>query len=79
MFYRRLFRKPFQGWAQGREIKGKVVFWAVPFLFKELGRQFVKDLKLDENSAVFPETSQVFVAIGAAIGSREIARYPIRT
>ena len=60
------------GLAQGREIKGKVVFLGGPlFFFKELGRQFVEDLKLDDQSAVFPENSQVFVAIGAAIGSRE--------
>ena len=62
------------GLAQGREIKGKVVFLGGPlFFFKELGRQFMETLKLDESSAVFPETSQVFVAIGAAIGSRETA------
>ncbi len=61
------------GLAQGREIKGKVVFLGGPlFFFKELGRQFVEDLGLDEDSAIFPETSQVFVAIGAAIGSREV-------
>lgn len=60
------------GLAQGREIKGKVVFLGGPlFFFKELGRQFVEDLKLDDDSAVFPENSQVFVAIGAAIGARE--------
>ncbi len=62
------------GLAQGREIKGKVVFLGGPlFFFKELGRQFVKSLKLAEGDAVFPDNSQVFVAIGAAIGSREIA------
>ncbi len=58
------------GLAQGREIKGKVVFLGGPlFFFKELGRQFVQSLGLYETTAVFPETSQVFVAIGAAIGS----------
>lgn len=61
------------GLAQGREIKGKVVFLGGPlFFFQELGRQFVEDLKLDEDSAVFPKNSQVFVAIGAAIGAREL-------
>ena len=61
------------GLAQGREIKGKVVFLGGPlFFFKELGRQFVDSLGLDETTAVFPETSQVFVAIGAAIGSAAV-------
>lgn len=61
------------GLAQGREIKGKVVFLGGPlFFFKELGRQFVDSLGLDETTAVFPEASQVFVAIGAAIGSAAV-------
>lgn len=55
------------GLAQGREIKGKVLFLGGPlFFFEGLRRQFVETLKLTPENAVFPETADVFVAIGSA-------------
>ncbi len=55
------------GLAQGREIKGTVLFLGGPlFFFKGLRERFVQTLKLTENQAIFPENGDVFVAIGAA-------------
>ena len=55
------------GLAQGREIKGKVLFLGGPLFFlKGLRERFVDTLKLDEEHAVFPDNADVFVAVGAA-------------
>lgn len=60
------------GLAQGREIKGKVCFLGGPLTFlKGLRNRFVETLSLDNDHAVFPENSQFFVAIGAALGSKK--------
>ncbi|MBQ4617166.1 MAG: 2-hydroxyacyl-CoA dehydratase [Clostridia bacterium] len=55
------------GLAQGREIKGTVLFLGGPlFFFRGLQDRFVKTLKLKNGQAVFPEDGDVFVALGAA-------------
>lgn len=55
------------GLAQGREIKGKVLFLGGPLSFlKGLQKAFTKTLHLDEESAIFPENAKYFVALGAA-------------
>lgn len=55
------------GLAQGRPIRGKVLFLGGPlFFFEGLRRRFVETLKLSPENAVFPETADVFVALGAA-------------
>ncbi len=56
------------GLAQGRRIKGKVLFLGGPLYFlKGLRRAFQKTLALDDEHAVFPETAPCFMSIGAAI------------
>ena len=56
------------GLAQGREIKGKVVFLGGPLSFLNgLRRAFTETLKLDEEHAVFPSDGPVFIALGAAM------------
>ncbi len=56
------------GLAQGREIKGKVLFLGGPLSFqKGLRRAFVETLDLSEENAVFPEQAPVFVALGSAL------------
>ena len=56
------------GLTQGRELKGRIVFLGGPLSFlKGLGERFTQTLGLDENSAVFPENSDCFAAIGAAL------------
>ncbi len=58
------------GLAQGRRIKGNVLFLGGPLYFlKGLRKAFVNTLKLDETSALFPENAPCFMAIGAALHS----------
>ncbi|MGN0811943.1 MAG: acyl-CoA dehydratase activase-related protein [Candidatus Coproplasma sp.] len=56
------------GLAQGRRIKGKVLFLGGPLHFLEgLKKAFKTTLKLDDNNAIFPEDAPCFMAIGAAL------------
>ena len=58
------------GLAQGRRIKGKVLFLGGPLYFlKALRKAFKDTLKLSDENAVFPEDAPCFMAIGAALGS----------
>ncbi len=58
------------GLAQGRRIKGKVLFLGGPLHFLEgLKRAFKQTLKLSDDNAVFPEDAPCFMAIGAALHS----------
>lgn len=60
------------GLACGKPIRGNVAFLGGPLYFlSELRKRFTETLKLQENQIIFPENSQLFVAIGAAIASRE--------
>lgn len=55
------------GLAQGRKIKGKIVFLGGPLHFlPQLRKQFEETLCESENSFIHPDNSQLFVAIGAA-------------
>lgn len=56
------------GLAQGREIKGNVLFLGGPLYFlKGLRKAFVDTLGLTETQALFPEQAPVFVALGSAL------------
>lgn len=56
------------GLAQGREIKGRVMFLGGPLTFlKGLQKSFTEVLQLDEKTGIFPENAQYYVALGAAI------------
>ncbi len=56
------------GLAQGRKIKGKVLFLGGPLYFLQgLRTAFVRTLKLSEEEAIFPENAPNFMAIGAAL------------
>lgn len=56
------------GLAQGREIKGNVLFLGGPLYFlKGLRKAFVGTLGLTEEQAAFPEQAPVFVALGSAL------------
>ena len=58
------------GLAQGRRIKGKVLFLGGPLYFlKALRRAFVTTLNLTPENAVFPDDAPCFMAIGAALSS----------
>ena len=58
------------GLAQGRRIKGKVLFLGGPLhFFKALRKAFKTTLNLTDENAVFPEDAPCFMSIGAALGS----------
>ncbi len=65
------------GLAQGREIKGKVLFLGGPLSFqKGLRKAFTDTLGLSEKNAVFPEQAPVFVALGSALYAEESKHTP---
>lgn len=60
------------GLAQGRPITGKVAFLGGPLFFmSDLRKRFIETLKLENENIIFPDNSQFFVAIGAALSSRD--------
>ncbi len=68
------------GLACGRIIKGNVAFLGGPLSFlSELRRRFIETLELEKSQVIFPDDSEYFVAIGAALlseknESRELSR-----
>lgn len=59
------------GLACGKPIRGKVAFLGGPLYFlSELRNRFIETLNLREEQVVFPNNSQIFVAIGAALESK---------
>ena len=66
------------GLAQGRRIKGKVLFLGGPLFFlKGLRAAFCKTLNLDEAHAIFPESAPCFMSIGAALYAENVREEPI--
>lgn len=60
------------GLAQGRPIAGNILFLGGPLAFlKGLQQRFVRTLKLDSQSAIFPEMAQHFVALSCAYHSEK--------
>ncbi|MGL4742337.1 MAG: acyl-CoA dehydratase activase-related protein [Sarcina sp.] len=60
------------GLAQGREIKGNILFLGGPlFFYKGLRERFRKTLKLTEETGILDNDADIFVALGAAIYSKE--------
>ncbi len=61
------------GLAQGRRIKGKVLFLGGPLYFlKALRKAFKTTLKLSDENAVFPDNAPCFMSIGAALYSANV-------
>ncbi|PYG87425.1 putative CoA-substrate-specific enzyme activase [Ruminiclostridium sufflavum DSM 19573] len=60
------------GLACGKPIKGNIAFLGGPLHFlSELRKRFEITLKLKPEEVIFPENSQIFVAVGAALSSKE--------
>lgn len=60
------------GLACGRPIRGNVAFLGGPLYFlSELRERFIDVLELTDKEVVFPENSQLYIAMGAALASRE--------
>ena len=67
------------GLASGRKIKGNVTFLGGPLTFlPELRNRFVQTLHLTPEQVIFPDDSQYFVAIGAAILANNETKYTIQ-
>ncbi|MDD4531912.1 MAG: acyl-CoA dehydratase activase [Bacilli bacterium] len=63
------------GLAQGRQIKGKILFLGGPLSFlKGLQKAFTDRLHLDEEHAIFPQNAKVFMAIGAATFAEKVGK-----
>lgn len=67
------------GLACGKPIRGNIAFLGGPLYFlPELRERFVATLNLTKEQTIVPEHSQLFVAMGAAIESREEATLSFR-
>lgn len=65
--YQAVVNQTIAGLAQGKKIKGKVLFLGGPLYYcKGLGLRFKKTLGLDDEHAVFPEYARFAVAMGAS-------------
>ncbi len=70
--YQAVVNQTITGLIQGRKIEGKVMFLGGPLYFCDgLKKRFCETLKLDENTAVFPEYGRFSVAMGAAMFSKK--------
>ncbi|GAA0718133.1 2-hydroxyacyl-CoA dehydratase [Clostridium malenominatum] len=60
------------GLACGKVIRGNIAFLGGPLYFlSELRNRFIETLKLKKEQIIFPKNSQLFVAMGAAMASKE--------
>lgn len=60
------------GLACGKPIRGKVAFLGGPLYFlSELRNRFRETLNLRDEEVIFPENSQLFVSMGAALSSKD--------
>lgn len=58
--------------ACGRPVRGNVAFLGGPLHFlPELRQRFIETLELTEDEIISPDNAQIYVALGAALGSRE--------
>lgn len=65
--YQAVVNQTVAGLAQGKKIKGKVLFLGGPLYYcKGLGRRFKETLSLSDENAVFPEYARYAVAFGAS-------------
>ncbi|MEL5941029.1 BadF/BadG/BcrA/BcrD ATPase family protein, partial [Tetragenococcus halophilus] len=58
------------GLASGRKIRGKIAFLGGPLYFmSELRQRFIETLQIAKEDVIFPQDSQLYVAMGAALYS----------
>lgn len=68
------------GLACGKPIRGNVAFLGGPLYFlSELRKRFIETLNLKEDQIIFPENSQLFIAMGAAMSSTEEAEVSFKS
>ncbi len=70
--YQAVVNQTISGLAAGKPIVGNVAFLGGPLAFStELRNRFIETLQLSKSEVVVPESSMLFVAIGAALYSKE--------
>ena len=68
------------GLACGKPIRGNVAFLGGPLQFlSELRLRFIETLKLKEHQAIFPENAELFVALGAALESKNTKMISVKS
>lgn len=67
------------GLACGKPIRGKVAFLGGPLYYlSELRKRFIESLKLNDETAISPENSQLYAAIGAALSAKKEKSIPLK-
>ena len=66
------------GLACGKPIRGNVAFLGGPLYFMDqLRERFIETLGLTEDEIIFPQNSQLFVAMGACLNAKEKVESPL--
>ena len=74
--YQAVVNQTVVGLAQGRKIRGKVLFLGGPLYYcKGLRQRFKETLKLSDSDAVFPEYARYAVALGASFFAVKAGRF----
>jgi len=61
------------GLACGKPIRGNIAFLGGPLMFlSELRKRFIETLKIPDEQVIFPENAELYVAIGAALASKNL-------
>ena len=70
--YAAVVEQTISGLAQGREVKGNILFLGGPLFFlKGLQKRFKEVLKLTDETATFPDIAPYFVAYGSALYAKD--------
>ena len=70
--YAAVVEQTISGLAQGREVKGNILFLGGPLFFlKGLQARFKEALKLTDETATFPDIAPYFVAYGSALYAKD--------
>lgn len=70
--YAAVVEQTISGLAQGREVKGNILFLGGPLFFlKGLQKRFKEVLKLTDETATFPDIAPYFVAYGSALHAKD--------
>ena len=68
------------GLACGKPIRGNVAFLGGPLQFlSELRVRFIETLKLEEHQVISPDNAELYVALGAALASKDLKGIPFRS
>ena len=70
--FQAIVNQTISGLACGKPIRGKIAFLGGPLYFlDQLRVRFIETLNLKDEDVIFPENSQLFVAMGACLSAKE--------